>query len=182
MSSAVVTEPLVLRRAPHPTRHVEIVDKDGRVITAIEFLSPWNKVGSRAREQYTRKQIDTIDAGVNLVEIDLVRQGSYVQAAPLEQLRPEQWTPYLICVYRDAQPDQFEVYRAPLEQSLPNIPVPLRYGERDAVLQLQSLVDQCYQDGRYYRMDYRGEPYGKFNEALTHWINERLQKEGRRSS
>lgn len=69
-----------------------------------------------------------------------------------------------------------------LEQSLPNIPVPLRYGERDAVLQLQSLVDQCYQDGRYYRVDYRGEPYGDFDEALTQWINERLQKEGHRPS
>ncbi len=179
-SSAVVTEPLVLRRAPHPTRHVEIVDKDGRIITAIEFLSPWNKVGSRAREQYTRKQIDIIDAGVNLVEIDLVRQGSYVLAAPLEQLRPGQRTPYLTSVYRDAKPDQFEVYRAPLEQPLPNVPVPLRYGERDAVLQLQPLLDQCYQDGRYYRLDYSGEPYGKFDDALTQWIDQRLQSEGRR--
>lgn len=181
-SGAVVTEPLVLRRAPHPTRHVEIVDREGRVITAIEFLSPWNKVGSRAREKYTRKQIDYIDAGVNLVEIDLVRQGSYVLAAPLDQLRPSERTPYLICVYRDAKPDQFEVYRAPLEQPLPNIPVPLRNGERDAVLQLQSLLNQCYQDGRYYRLDYSGEPYGKFNDALMHWINQRLHSEGRRPS
>ncbi len=182
VSTAVVTEPLVLRRAPHPTRHVEIIDKDGRVITAIEFVSPWNKVGSRSREQYARKQIDYIDAGVNLVEIDLVRQGSYVLAAPLEELRSGQRTPYLICVYRDAKPDQFEIYQAPLEQSLPNIPVPLRYRERDAVLQLQSLVDQCYRDGRYYRLDYSGQPYGKFSEALTQWIKERLQNEGRRTS
>ncbi len=182
VSSAVVTEPLVLRRAPHPTRHVEIIDKDGQVITAIEFLSPWNKVGSRAREQYTRKQMAYLDAGVNLVEIDLVRQGSYVLAAPLEQLRPGERTPYLISVYRDAQPEQFEVYRAPLEQPLPNIPVPLRYGERDAVLQLQSLLDQCYHDGRYYRLDYSGKPHGKFNAALTQWINQRLQSEGRRKS
>lgn len=49
-SSAVLAQPLVLRRAPHPTRHVEIVDKDGRVITAIEFLSPWNKVGTGAEK------------------------------------------------------------------------------------------------------------------------------------
>ncbi len=181
-SSAVVLEPLVLRRAPHPTRHVEIVDKNGRIITSIDFLSPWNKVGSRAREQYSRKQIDIIDAGVNLVEIDLVRQGSYVLAAPLEQLRPGERTPYLICVYRDAKPDQFELYRAPLEQPLPNVPVPLRYGERDAVLQLQALLDQCYQDGRYYRLDYSGDPYGKFNPALTQWINQRLQSEGRRTT
>lgn len=181
-SNAVLAQPLVLRRAPHPTRHVEIVDKDGRVITAIEFLSPWNKVGSSAREKYIRKQMDIIDAGVNLVEIDLISQGSYVLAAPLEELQLFEPAPYLICVYRDAKPDQFEVYRAPLEQPLPNVPVPLRYGERDAVLQLQPLLDQCYQDGRYYRLDYSGQPRGKFNENLTQWINERLQSEGRRPS
>ena len=180
-SIATAAEPLLLKRAPHPTRHIEIIDQDGRVITAIEFISPWNKVGSRAREQYTRKQLDYIDAGVNLVEIDLVRQGSYVLAAPLEELRPEQRTPYLICVYRDQKPDQFEVYRAPLGQPLPNIPIPLRYYERYVVLQLQPLLDQCYHDGRYHRMDYRGDPRGKFSEQLTHWIDERLRNEGRRS-
>lgn len=179
-SIAVAAEPLLLKRAPHPTRHIAIVDQDGRVITAIEFISPWNKVGSRAREQYTRKQLDYIDAGVNLVEIDLVRQGSYVLAAPLEELRPEQRTPYLICVYRDQKPDQFEVYRAPLEQPLPNIPIPLRHDERDVVLQLQPLVDQCYHDGRYHRLDYTVDPRGKFDEQLTHWINDRLRSEGRR--
>jgi len=179
-SIATVAAPLVLKRPPHPTRHIEIVDPDGRVITAIEFISPWNKVGSRAREQYTRKQLDYINAGVNLVEIDLVRQGSYVLAAPLEELRPEQHTPYMICVYRDQKPDQFEVYRAPLDKPLPNIPIPLRYDERDVILQLQPLVDQCYHDGRYYRMDYTAEPRGKFSKELTHWLDERLHSEGRR--
>lgn len=179
---ATVADPLVLKRAPHPTRHIEIVDQDGRVITAIEFISPWNKVGNRAREQYTRNQLDYIDAGVNLVEIDLVRQGSYVLAAPLEELMPEQRTPYLICVYRDQKPDQFEVYQAPLERPLPNIPIPLRCDERDIVLQLQPLVDQCYHDGRYHRLDYTGVPKGKFDEQLTHWIDERLRSEGRRSA
>ena len=180
-SIATVAEPLLLKRAPHPTRHLEIIDQDGRVITAIEFLSPWNKVGSRAREQYTRKQLNYMDAGVNLVEIDLVRQGSYVLAAPLEDLSPEQRTPYLICVYRDQVPDQFEVYRAPLEKPLPNIPIPLRYDERDVILQLHPLVDQCYHDGRYYRLDYTVEPRGKFSEELTRWIEERLRSEGRRT-
>ena len=181
-SIATAAEPLLLKLAPHPTRHIEIIDQDGRVITAIEFISPWNKVGSRAREQYTRKQLDYIDAGVNLVEIDLVRQGSYVLAAPLEELRPEQFTPYLICVYRDQKPDQFEIYRAPLEQPLPNIPIPLRYDERDVILQLQPLVDQCYHDGRYHRMDYTTDPRGKFSDVLTQWIDERLRSEGRRNS
>jgi hypothetical protein len=181
-STAIIAEPLVVRRAPHPTRHIEIIDKDGRVITAIEFISPWNKVGSRAREQYTRKQLHYIEAGINLVEIDLVRQGAYVLAAPLEDLHREQRTPYLICVYRDAEPDQYEVYRAPLQEPLPNIPVPLRYRERDAVLQLQPLIDQCYQDGRYHRLDYSGQPHGKFNEELTQWIKNQLQIQGRQAT
>ena len=181
-STAAIAEPLVLRRPPHPTRHVKIVDRDGRVITAIEFLSPWNKVGARSREKYFRKQNDYIDAGINLVEIDLVRQGSYVLAAPPEDLELLPLSPYLICVYRDDMPDQFELYRAPLEQTLPNIPVPLRRHERDAVLQLQPLIEQCYQDGRYYRLDYSGKPVGKFDDALTQWISDRLVNEGRGTS
>ena len=51
-SGVALAEPLVVPRAKHPERHVEIVNQDGRVITAIEFLSPWNKIGERAREQY----------------------------------------------------------------------------------------------------------------------------------
>ena len=180
-SAAIVAEPVLVRRAPRPSRHIEIIDRDGRVVTAIEFVSPWNKVGSRASERYTRKQSDYIDAGINLVEIDLVRQGAYVLAAPLEELTKEQRTPHLISVYRDRKPNQFEVYRAPLDQPLPNIPIPLRYDERDIVLQLQPLIDQCYQDGRYYRLDYAGTPKGKFNEQLTQWIEDRLRTEGRRT-
>lgn len=56
VSTAVVAEPLVVNRAAHPNRHVEITTSDGRLITAIEFIRPWNKVGTRAREQYTRQQ------------------------------------------------------------------------------------------------------------------------------
>lgn len=180
-SSVAVAQPLVLPRAPHPERHVEIINEAGRVVTAIEFLSPWKKFGLRARERYTRKQLDYLDAGVNLVEIDLVRQGSYVLAAPLEEMPKIQRTPYLICVYRDEQPDQFEVYRAPLQQPLPNIPIPLRAGERDVVLQLQPLIDACYHDGRYHRINYQNDPEPKFDDELTRWIDTRLREQGRRT-
>lgn len=43
-----------------------------------------------------------------------------------------------------------------------------------------ALVDQCYHDGRYHRLDYTVDPRGKFDEQLTHWINDRLRSEGRR--
>ncbi|MDX1925424.1 MAG: DUF4058 family protein [Pirellulaceae bacterium] len=175
-STAVLAEPLVVRRPKNPNRHVEIVTADGRLITAIEFISPWNKVGTRAREQYTRKQLDYLDAGVNLVEIDLVRQGSYVLAASLDDIPESQRTPYMICVYRDTEPDQFELYRAPLQERLPNIPIPLRPGERDIVLELQPLIDECYRDGRYHRIDYHSDIKLNFSESDLAWISQRLRE------
>ncbi len=176
-----VATPTLLRTAPHPQRHVAIVDPSGRVITAIEFLSPWNKVGARARERYTRKQSDYQAAGINLVEIDLVRQGRYVMLAPLEDIPKSTRLGYMICVYRDIIPDQIELYAAPLQMPLPNIPVPLRPTDPDAVLQLQPLIDTCYQDGRYYRINYQLEPRAKFDGPLQSWIQSHLQERGRRT-
>ncbi len=181
VSNVAVAEPMVVRRNPHPNRHVEITSSDGRIITAIEFISPWNKVGARSREQYTSKQIDYIAAGVNLVEIDLVRQGSYVLAAQLSEIPEASQKPYMICIYRDMKPNQFEIFQAPLQERLPNIPIPLRPGDRDVVLELQPLIDACYRDGRYYRIDYRLEPKGKFDEQDSAWIANRLREQGKRS-
>lgn len=175
-SATAVAEPVVVKRAPHPQRHVEIVGRDGRVITAIEFVSPWNKVGSRAREQYTRKQLDYMAAGINLVEIDLVRQGKYVLASALSDVPPQHRTPYMICVFRDIYPDQFEIYPAPLQQSLPTISIPLRPDEPDVALPLQKLLDDCYRDGRYYRINYRVPPEAKFQDDDRAWLESRLQE------
>jgi hypothetical protein len=86
----------------------------------------------------------------------------------------------LICVYRDTAPDRFEVYRAPLEEQLPNIPIPLRAGERDIVLQLQPLIDACYHDGRYYRINYQADPQPAFDDEHARWIAAQLRSQGRR--
>ncbi len=178
--SVLIAQPTLLRRAPHPQRHVAIVDQAGRVITAIEFLSPWNKVGTRSRERYTRKQIDYQAAGINLVEIDLVRQGRYVMLAPLEDIPKATRRGYMICVYRDIIPDQIELYAAPLHEPLPNIPIPLRPSDADVVLQLQPLIDACYQDGRYHRTNYQLDPQAKFDDKSRDWIRNRLRQCGLR--
>ena len=70
-------------------RHIEIVDPNSgnRVVTAIEVLSPSNKTGETGREAYQRKQREYIGGGVNLVEIDLIRQGTFIVAVP-ENLVP----------------------------------------------------------------------------------------------
>lgn len=174
-SAMALAEPHRIKLPPHPSRHLEIVDRDGRVVTAIEFLSPWNKVGSKNRQRYVRKQLDYMDAGVNLVEVDLMRQGEYVLAAPLEEIPDELLTPYRACVFRGISSGEVELYPIRLQDTLPNIPVPLRPNDRDAVLQLQPLLDECYRDGRHYRIDYRATTRPGFDEADAKWMDELLE-------
>ncbi|MBM79469.1 MAG: hypothetical protein CMJ78_02600 [Planctomycetaceae bacterium] len=180
ITDVAVAEPLVLPMVPRTERHVEIVDDGGRVITAIEFLSPGNKIGDNGRSKYARKQANYLSSGANLVEIDLVRQGSYVLAAPDEMIPENLKTPYWVCVYRQDDPDNVEVYRVPLRESLPNIPIPLRPYEKDAVLQLQPLIDDCYRDGRYHRTNYQLDPEPQLSDEDADWMNSLLKENGHR--
>ena len=172
--AVAVAEPMLVKRSPNPERHIEIVHENGRVITAIEFISPWNKIGERARDQYIRKQSGYLDGGINLVEVDLVRRGAYILAATLEE-RDKTGIPYFICVFRRTVTDQFEVYKAPMQEPLPNVAIPLRDEERDIVLQLQPLVDDCYRDGRYYRINYQADPVPPLEGALSEWVDRHLR-------
>jgi hypothetical protein len=182
-SGVAVAEPYVilLEDEPRTQRHLEIVELNGgRVVTAIEVLSPANKVGMDGRAAYRRKQREYLEAPVNLVEIDLIRQGDFVLAVPEQRIPSAVRTPYLICVRRAATPERAELYRVPLRSSLPNIPIPLRPSDNDVVLQLQPLIDACYHDGRYHRIDYRVEPVPRFGEEDSRWIDQVLRKQGLR--
>lgn len=66
-------EPIRVFREEAVERWLEIREASGRLITAIELLSPGNK-RDFCRDDYLRKRRGFIGASVNLVEIDLVRQ------------------------------------------------------------------------------------------------------------
>jgi len=121
-----VPEPCVseLDDEPRTHRHLVIVDlsERGRVVTLIEVLSPANKVGLDGPVNYVRKQREYLDAGINLVEIDLVREGDFVLAAPQGRIPPAYRTPYLICVRRKSQRGRVELYRAPSGNGCPTSP------------------------------------------------------------
>jgi len=138
-------------------RHIEIIQpgSGNRVITAIELLSPANKVGEKSRRAYEHKQRQYMEGGVNLVEIDLIRAGSFILAIPEEHVPTRCRTPYLICVRRANRPYEAELYPIPLQEALPNIPIPLRPTDTDLVVRLQPLLDTCYERGRYGNIDYR---------------------------
>ena len=163
VATASATEPIMVpRQTESETLHyIRIVDTaTGHLIVAsIEFVSLANKVGADGREQYLAKQRKMLAGGVNLVEIDLLRAGSWIVAVPKIAVPKECREPYRICVVRGSRPSIAEVYPTSFRQPLPIIRIPLRTGDKDVSLQLQTLIDMAYVNGRYYEdIDYRESP------------------------
>jgi hypothetical protein len=177
-----VAEP-VLVRVPEPEvdRRVEIYDpaSGGRVVTAIEVLSPSNKLPGPASLAYRSKQRDFLAAGVNLVEIDLVRAGEWVFSVDESVLPPAQRASYMVCVFRATRGDLRALYRLPLREPLPRVAIPLRPRDRDVVLDLKAVVDEAYETGRYDRTDYRRPLKPPLSPEDAAWAAELLRKAGR---
>jgi hypothetical protein len=143
-------EPMIFELSREQIRqpYIEIVEtaSSNRVVTAIEVLSPSNKLPGRS--SYLQKREEYWNAGTNLVEIDLLREGEptiRVGQERLEMLRP--WH-YLIAVTR-TWPSRQEVYPVRLQRKLPRFKVPLAENDLDVRLDLQAAFARCWEDGPY---------------------------------
>lgn len=176
-------EPLLLYVESEPLRqgYIEILDLSSgrRVITVIEFLSPANKVPGEGQDLYLRKQRETLEGKVSLVEIDLTRAGKRVMVVPPHRIPPSHRTLYQVAVRRGHRPSPIEVYRVPLDEPLPAIRVPLREKDPDAVLELQPLVARAYVNG-HYDIDYAAEPDPPLEDRDTEWADTLLRSKGLR--
>jgi hypothetical protein len=149
------TEPIRVFLDEEIERWIEIHDQTGRLITVLELLSPSNKLESAERDRYRRKRRTFISGGVNLVEIDLVRQGTPVFPEGIRKVLHRAGACYGVCVFRAARPVESEVYPIRLRDRLPVIRVPLRPADADVIVELQPLIDQCHERGRYHLLNYR---------------------------
>jgi hypothetical protein len=183
-SNVAVAEPLVVVARSEKVRQpfVEIIDiaSGGRLITAIEFLSPSNKYAGDGQEQYARKQQEIVAADINLVEIDLLRGGQRNLLHPVAALPESHRTTYLACVRRGFGRDTFHIFRMPLTERLPVISIPLRRGDGDAVLDIQGLVTQAYEEGRYDDLDYAKPCIPRLEGAEAAWAEQLLRAAGKR--
>lgn len=183
-AAVAVAEPVViaLDDEPQTERHIEIIDpgSGNRVVTVIEVLSPTNKVSSEGRKAYRKKQSDYLAGGINIIEIDLVRDGEFILAVPISKVPPSHRTPYMVCIRRARTPARADVYKAPLRERLPVIPVPLRPGDADAILDLQAIIDTCYDRGRYASIDYTRELQPPLDPDDARWADELLRRSGLR--
>lgn len=122
-----------------------------------------------------------IRAGASLVEIDLNRSGQRSLALDACYIPAKSRTTYQICVWRSTSPGRFEVYRAPLSRRLPPIRIPLRVTDADVKLDLQSLVDRCYANGRYDDLDYRSSPNPPLEADDAAFADQLLREKGLRN-
>ncbi|MBL8891338.1 MAG: DUF4058 family protein [Planctomycetaceae bacterium] len=180
-SMFVSEEPIrVVRVPPQQTlRFIQIRESRGerKFITVIEFLSPSNKATAAGRQQYLAKQSELLSAGVNLVEIDLLRAGGWVMATPRDLCPTALRHPYRVRVVRANNVREAEIYPATFAKPLPTIRIPLRPTDADVPLPLQMLLNQAYERGRYGNdIDYSQAPDPLLEEAEQRWLNEHLKE------
>jgi hypothetical protein len=180
-NGGVATAPLRVRMLHDPVTQgfIHIADASGTVITAVEFLSPSNKVAGKGQQLYLERQKQLRDGGVNLVEIDLVRTGERVTMITPEQLSPSNQTPYYAIVSRASDPEWAEVYPISLREQLPSISIPLRKSDADVTLSLQSLIEKAYEFGGYESTDYTKPAIPALVGPDAIWAAELLRTAGR---
>lgn len=183
-SDVAIAEPLRIHILPQPIieGHIEIrqLGGAGALVTAIEVISRTNKLDRREREAYESKRKAYYAAGVNVVEIDLLRAGATLLDFSMEYLKDEELTPYTACAYRAPRAGKnwvAEYYPLPFRNRLPAIRIPLRPTDPDVVLDLQAPIDEAYRKGRYgSRIDYSKPPRPALSPEDAAWAAEMVKK------
>jgi hypothetical protein len=165
-----------------PTEHresfveIHLARKPGALVAVLEVLSPANKNHGNGRELYLEKQEELLGSKSHLIEIDLLRAGQYTVAVPPDGV-DEAERDYLVCLHKGGWANKFRVWPVPLPKRLPRIAIPLAGGDADVVVDLQSLLNQCYDAGRFVdRLDYRAECPPPLSRKNAKWVEELLRK------
>lgn len=181
VSDAVALGIIVLEE-PFVQRHIEIVDRKGVVITAIEFLSPFNKEAGEGFRRYRDKQLTYMAGHINLVEIDLLRGGSFALAVTRDNFTVKGRADYMACIYRTQRPARRHVFPMSLRERLPDLPIPLRPADKEITLELQPLIDACCERGAYGPSDYGAPVDPPFSSEDAAWAAGLLGQHGLRTA
>ena len=177
----LIIEALSAPEPPEPFLEIRHASDWGRVVTAIEILSPGNKTqGSEGRRVYLRKQNETLQSNAHLIEIDLLRGGPPTVAA-LNIAIPEASYDYIISLHRAGQGRRFEVWLNRLRERLPLIAIPLLAGDLDVTLDMQAVFDRNYEEGAYdEEADHWTEPVPPLSPEDAEWADALLREKGLR--
>lgn len=151
---------------------VQITDQHGvHVVTAIEVLSPSNKAAGADREAYLAKRNEFLNAGVNLVEMDLLRAGTRL---PLGEPPPTPTEAYVL-VCRSWERPRAGFWAVGLRDPLPDIPIPLDPEVPEVLLPLRPCIDHVYDAARYAtRLQYDAPLTPRLREPDSTWARQVL--------
>ena len=155
----------------HPETFLEIRDiARQQLVTAIEVLSPTNKLTHRA--EYLSKRDRLLASGVNLVEIDLLIGG---RRLPMKTALPAAHS--FVFVGRAQQHPATDVWPIPLKDSLPKIPIPLLPEDRDVVIDLQKVFTGVFDRNRYrVLLNYSQPPEISLPNCDLEWVRKQLRQ------
>jgi hypothetical protein len=158
-------------------RSLKIIDtaQGDRLITAIEVLSPTNKLPGKPSLEYERKLDEYYNADASIVQIDLLRTGerhmSFFGPPPPRAFAEAH---YYTTIYHVGKAHHFDVYPMQLHKPLPEIRIPLRQGESEIRVALQPLMDRVYHNGRF-RIDYQQPLVPPLSDQESAWLAQRVK-------
>ena len=146
------------------------------VVTTIEILSPTNKRSGKGRQMYEEKRHQVLGSRTHLVEIDLLRMGE-----PLPFFGNNIESHYRILVCRGNSRPYADLYAFNLQDVIPSFPLPLRAGDTEPVVDLQTLLNAVYDISGYdLVIDYTREPVPPLAEPDAAWADALLREQGLR--
>ncbi|NES69278.1 MAG: DUF4058 family protein [Okeania sp. SIO2D1] len=154
--------------------YIEIIDVENQsVVTVIEILSPTNKLAGVGRDKYEKKRREILSSPINLVEIDLLRSGKAMSV--VEQL-PQ--SDYRLLVAPGNQRPHADLYSFSLQQEIPILFIPLRYGDLQPKLDLQSLLHEVYDQAALdLTINYAAEPVPQLHGEKRLWLDDLLKQQ-----
>ncbi len=163
--TAVITPPVVIEDLLDPEIHdhyIEIRDaRSHEIVTAIELLSPANKVkGSRGRQTMEEKRCRLRQGGAHWMEIDLLRDGQrHAKLAGRSDC--------CVLLLRNDRSEGLAWFFS-LRDSLPEVDVPLRPPHEDVKLDLQRVLNETYDRAHYAdSVDYTRPRPGRLSSRTT---------------
>lgn len=136
-----------------------------QLVTVVEVLSPTNKRTKKARGEYMEKRHELLGAGVNLVEIDLLRAGN-----PMPPDEAQHSSDYRILIFRPKRDHNAHLYGFSYKTEIPRIPIPLVPKDAEPTLDLNHVLHALYERAGYdLAIDYRQPPKPRLRKADLAW-------------
>lgn len=152
--------------------YLSVRDREGHeAVTIIELLSPSNKNYGADRNDYIRKRREFFNAGLHVVEIDLLRGGPRLPFGDVPSCD------YLVAVSRAEERPRVGLWPIQLREQLPKIPVPLRAPDSDVWLDLQAVLHQVYDSAGYEPFLYDHMPVPPLSDEDALWARQFVRRE-----